>query len=244
MAFATEKYMLPTAGMLEGVPKEVTIRNMTTAEEKMLLGSSDDSFDAIIGRCVVDEGFDINSITSADKFFLLIKLRVISYGADYYYRYQCPYCGKVHEYMVNLDELETIYLPEDFKEPYDTFTLPMSKHEVTLKIPRIRDLNDNKMKVKRYNKKFPEAQGDISLVYGMMSNIATINGKEMGGMEYLRFIEELPAKDSSFIRNRIQRLEVGIDTRLFETCKTSKCGEDLEINLRLGPEFFHTRLGE
>lgn len=244
MAFATETYPLPTAGRLEGIPESVTIRNMTTAEEKMLLGSSDDSFDSIIGACVTDEGFDIGKCTVADKFFILVKLRIISYGPDYYYTYKCPYCGKVHEYEADLDQLECDVLPEDFKEPYDVFPLPRVKDEIALRIPRVKELASNRMKVKRYNKKFPEAKGDISLIYSMMSSIQSVNGKQLTGSEFLRYVEELPAGDASFIRNRIQKLKVGLDTTLYETCKNPQCGEDLEIRLRMGPEFFHSRDGE
>lgn len=244
MAFATEVYELPTRGLLEGIPKTVTIRNMTTAEEKMLLGSSDDAFESIISKCVEDEGFDILDCTSADKFFLLIRLRTISYGNDYYYRYTCPHCGKTHEYMVDLDKLEVEYLPEDFKEPYDTFTLPLTKDKIALKIPRNRDLQDIKNKVKRYNKRFPEAKGDVTLIYTMIANIQSVNDKVPAGSEFLTYIEGLPVKDSSFIRNRIQKLRIGIDTTIFEECKNPACKEELEIPLRLGPEFFHTRDGE
>jgi rRNA maturation protein Nop10 len=243
MAYALEEYELPSHGILEGIPKTVTLRNMTTAEEKMLLGSSDDAFDTIIGKCVTKpENFDIGTLISADKHFLLTKLRVVSYGPEYHFSYRCPYCGKVSEFSINLDDLDVKYLPEDFEEPYAVFNLPVCKDEIALKIPRVEDLKSIKMKAKRYNKKFPEAVGDISLIYGIMANIATINGKEMGASELQRYVEELAAMDASFIRNKINKLEVGIDTTIYEECP--KCHEDLEFAMPMGPEFFHSRLGE
>lgn len=244
MAFAEEKFLLPTAGRLPDIPKEVLLRNMTTADEKMLLGSSDEAFSDIISSCVLSEDFKWESITSADQFFLLIKIRIISYGPDYYFTYRCPYCGEVHEYQTNLDELEVYYLDSDFKEPYDVFELPLSKDEIALKLPRLKDLNDNRLKVKRYNRKFPEAKGDISLIYGMMSNIATVNGEVKAGTEFMRYIEDLPAGDSSFIRNRVSRLKLGVDPEIQKVCKNPRCKEDLAIPLRVGSEFFHTRDGQ
>lgn len=243
MAYAYEEYELPSHGVIEGVPATVTMRNMTTAEEKMLLGSSDDAFDTIISKCITKpEGFDIGKLISSDKHFLLIKLRIISYGPEYHFTYKCPFCGKVSEYTLNLDELESTSLPEDFHEPYDTFELPRSKDTITLKLPRVEDLKSIRGKARRYNKKFPEAVGDISLIYGMMANIATVNEKTLDAKALQKYIEEMHSIDSSYIRNRINRLEIGIDTKLFYECP--KCKEDLEFAMPMGPEFFHSRLGE
>lgn len=244
MATANEVVKLPSGGVFEGIPKEVTIRNMTTAEEKMLLGSSDDAFDAIIQKCIVaPEDLKFEDLISADKHFLLMKLRIISYGPVYPVKFKCPYCGHTSEFDVNLDEQEVDYLPEDFVEPYDKFTLPDSKDSISLRIPRIKDLTSLKAKVKRYNKNFPEAIGDISYIFGLMLNIKDINGKELPPWTQLQqYVENLSAKDSSYIRNRISKLKVGLDTAVLKTCP--RCKEDLEFQLTIGPEFFHSRLGE
>lgn len=243
MAYAYEKYQLPSNGVIEGIPKEIVIRNMTTAEEKMLLGSSDDAFDAIISKCVTEpENFEMGKLISADKHFLLIKLRIISYGPEYHFSYKCPHCNRVSDYKINLDDLEVNYLDEDFEEPYDSFELPKSKDRVSLIIPRVEALDSIRLKAKRWNKKFPEAIGDISLIFGMMANIHSVNDKTLDGSSLQRWVENLPAIDSSFIRNRINKLEVGIDTVIYEECP--KCREDLEFPMPMGPEFFHSRLGE
>lgn len=243
MAYALEEYELPSNGLIEGVPKKVTLRNMTTAEEKMLLGSSDDAFDSIIEKCITKpEDFEMGKLISSDRHFLLIKLRVVSYGPIYHFSYKCPFCGKISEYEINLDDLEVNYLPEDFKEPYDEFELPICKDKIALKLPRIDDLKSVRMKAKRWMKKFPEQIGDPSLIYGMMANIATVNDKVLEGSPMQRYVEELAATDASFIRNRINKLEIGIDTTIYEECP--RCHEDLEFTMPMGPEFFHSRLGE
>lgn len=244
MAYATEVHRLPSNGVLDGIPKEITIRNMRTAEEKMLLGSSEDAYDDIIQSCIMDEGIDFDAFTAADKFFTLVKLRVISYGPEYYFRYQCPFCGKTYEYCTNLDEQEVYYLPDDFKEPYDTFPLPLSKDTVALKLPRLRDIKSMRNKVRRYNMQFPEAKGDITLIYGMATNIATVNAKTLVGNDIIRYLEDMPVRDSSYIRNRISRLKIGMEARVYETCKNPRCKEALDIPLSVGYEFFRTREGE
>ena len=117
MANYTEKHVLPSMGLLnEGLDNgEVVIRNMTTAEEKMLLGSTQDAFDNILKACIVEpKDLDLDELCSSDKHFLLMKLRIISYGSDYFVGYKCPSCGATSEYKINLDELTVHYLKECF----------------------------------------------------------------------------------------------------------------------------------
>lgn len=243
MAFATETFTLPSNGVLQGVPAKVTIRNITTAEEKMLLGSSNEAIDQLIKKCIVEpETLDWNSLTAADKFFLLIKLRIITYGPKYTVSVKCPNCGASKEIDIDLDTLETFLLPDDFEEPYDTFDLPHSKAKITLRIPRLGDIADMEVKARRYQKKFPAMVGDISYIYMLMANIATINDKDLPFSDKQRFVEELSGLDASFIRNRIKKLEIGIDNTIYDTC--NRCHEEFDFSLPVGANFFHSKLGE
>lgn len=242
MANYTEKHVIPTKGLLtENIPNgEVTLRNMTTAEEKILLGSSQDAFDNILKACIVEPtGLDLEELTSTDKHFLFMKLRVISYGSDYYVSYRCPACGSNSEYKVNIDELPIHYLEDDFVEPYDTLTLPVSKKVVELKLPRIKDLNVADNKAKRFHKKFPEAKGDIAYIYRLMTNIASVDGEELKPTALQNFVEELHTMDSSYLKSKINKLKIGYDTDIVEECP--KCEEDIEFALPITFEFFRTR---
>lgn len=238
MAFTLEKYKLPSNGKLKGVPKEITIRNMTTAEEKMLLGSSEDVFDQIIKKCVVEpEDFDINKIPLMDKNFIYVKLREISYGPDYKFSYECPECGARSTTTINLDDLEVDGLKDDFKDPFDTFELPVCGDTISLTLPRNEDFIKNRSRVKRWNSKFPEQVGDESWIFGMMTFISAINDTPVDAKLH-DYVSELHVKDASYIRHRINKLPEGLDRTVTLTCP--KCGEDIEVAIPLGVNFFHT----
>lgn len=241
-----ERHELPSRGIIEGTPLEVVIRNMMAAEEKMLLGSPDDVYDKIISNCIEEpEEFDMDSLCVPDKLFLLVKLRVISYGPKYTFQYQCPYCSKYHRFTVDLDrDFETIYAEEGALREFDKFELPRTKDEIVLWLPTVGDHKRNKTKAKRWHAKFPEAVGDQTLIYGMMSHISKVNGKKMNDSELMRYVEHLPALDSGFIRNRINRFKLGMDLRYFVECPNPRCQQELEIPIPLGAGFFHTNLGE
>jgi hypothetical protein len=243
MANYTEKCELPSRGVLGKSGAEVVIRNMTTAEEKMLLGSTADALDNILKTCVVSpKDLDLSELISPDKHFLIMKLRIISYGRDYHVQVKCASCGQFSEYKIDLDSLNIDYLPEDFLEPYDEFELPECRKTVSLKIPRIKELNDSDIKAKRYQKKFPEAKGDMGYIYRLMTNIMYIDSKEISPVELQKFIEELHSKDSSYLKNKINKLKVGYDTDMFEDCP--KCQSEVRFDLPITAEFFRTRFDD
>lgn len=238
MAFTLEKYTLPSNGRLKGVPKEVTIRNMTTAEEKMLLGSAEDVFDQIIKKCVTEpEDFDIDQIPLMDKNFLYVKLRVVSYGPEYKFEYKCPECGKISSTTIDLDELEVEGLPDDFTDPFDTFELPVSGDKIALTLPRNKDFNRVRNQVKRYQTKFPDAIGDEGWVFGMMVFISAVNDKEVDASLH-NYVENLHVRDAAYLRHRINKLAAGIDRDTTVHCP--KCGNDVEVTIPMGANFFHT----
>lgn len=238
MAYTLEKYTLPSNGKLKDVPKEVTIRNMTTAEEKMLLGSSEDVFDQIIKKCVTEpDTFDIKKIPLMDKNFLYVKIRVISYGPEYKFEYQCPMCGKTSTTTINLDDLEVEYLPDDYKDPFDVIDLPVNGDKISLSLPRNEDFAKIRSKVRRYESKFPDAIGDESWVYGMMAFISEINGEPVDSKLH-DYVNTLHARDASYLRHKINKLGGGIERETTVHC--SKCDNDVEVSIPMGINFFHT----
>ena len=242
MAYTLEKYTLPSNGVLPDVPKEITIRNMTTAEEKMLLGSAEDVFDQIIKKCVVEpENFNIDRIPLMDKNFIYVMLRVVSYGPKYKFEYRCPECGKVSTTEIDLDDLEVEVLPEGFKDPWDTFELPVCKDTISLTLPRNEDFVKIRSRVRQYNNKFPDAVGDESWIFGMMAFIAEVNGKAVDATLH-SYVEGLHVRDAAYIRHRVNKLAGGIAKTIVVHCP--KCGEDVEVEVPLGANFFHTDFGD
>lgn len=241
MANYTEKHVLPSRGILySGISPEVVLRNMNTADEKMLLGSTPDALDLILKACIVTpKEINLDELISSDKHFLLLKLRIISYGSEYFVTARCPSCGAMPEYKIDLDSLPVDYLSENFVEPYESFELPMGKQAIELRIPRIKDLNDADAKARRFHKKFTEAKGDMSYIYRLMTNIATVDGKTLPLPELQKFVEEMAVRDSSYMKNKMNKLKVGIDTEIIEECP--KCNSDHKFELPITYDFFRTR---
>ena len=243
MAYVQETYTLPSNGMIEGIPKQVTLRNITTAEEKLLLGSTEDALDDVLKACIVEpKNIDLSKMISADKHFIMYKLRIISYGPGYHVSVKCPHCGKETEFKINLDELETDFLPDDFSEPYAERKLPVAGDTVSFKLPRHADTEKARRDARKYARKFPAAKGDMLYIYNLLTNIHQVNDKDLTLREKQAWLEGLSGMDSSFIKNELEKLKVGLDTTCIEDCPV--CKGEIEFNIPITSEFFRTRFDD
>lgn len=237
----TETFTLPTRGLLyENIPDEVTIRAITTSEEKMMIGSKD-ALDNIISACIVEpKEFDIDELVIPDKYFLLMKLRIITYGSNYHARIRCPNpeCREPYTYKINLDDLTINYLDDDFVEPIE-ITLPASGDKIGLKLLRNKDNKKVEKRAKQMKRKFPDMKGDISYILRLCEYIVTLNGEEFPAHKKQKYVQELIGMDSAYIKDKIESIKVGYDLDIYEECPY--CGEAVEFVLPMTEEFFRPK---
>lgn len=236
---------LPSRGLLYGgkIPPTITIRAMTTKDEKMIVGSGEESIRRLLSSCITEpQGIDVTSLALGDQHFILVHLRILSYGPEYNIKMRCPACSMTNTYVVNLEELEVNYLPEDFREPFEV-VLPRSKRRVGLKLMRFGDLVRADERAKKVMRRGGNAGGDPGFIFRMASMIATIDGKapESPG-ETQTFVENLIGMDSAYIHDRITKVDMGYDVNLLETCVG--CGEETEFVMPLTAEFFRPTFNE
>lgn len=238
----TETYELPSRGFLyEEIEGEVTLRNMKAKEEKMLLGSTKGAIDRVIGSCVIEpENLSLGKLLIPDKYFLLMKLRILSYGSIYHNTKRCPNpaCGEKNDFKIDLDEMIINEMDEDFIEPIE-FELPMSNDVVGIKILRDKDNKKVQKKAKRLKKKSKGRVGKIEYILRMAEHIVTLNGEEMKVNKKQSYVENLHGTDSAYLRHQIDKIEIGYDLDIFRECRY--CGEDIDFTLELNEEFFRPR---
>lgn len=237
MAFFTEHYKLPSGGIVyDRKFSDVTVRNITTAEEKLLLGSSNKAIDDLISACIVEpKDLDLSKLIIPDKHFILVKIRVVSYGSEYEVDYRCPSCSKMGKYKINLDDLNVYYLEDGFTQPFDV-ELPVSKDTLSISIPTGADLDNAEKQGKKLHKKFPEAKGDYAYICRIMANIKEVNSEELTFEKLREYVEAMHGKDSAFLRKSLEDIKVGIDTEIEDTCPL--CGDDIKFMLPFGENFF------
>lgn len=236
MARQSSVIKLPSNGKVYPL-SEVTIQEMTVAEEKFLLGSNGSkSLSTILSKCVIDgDKIDFEDLIEADRFFILVQLRSLTYGEDYDVKLQCSKCGKEFEHTIKLSELEVDELDDEFKPVWE-FTLPSRNDTITMVIPKVKDNLNAEKQAKKKAEKFHLNLEEVRYVYSLMNGIRKVNGMDMFPDELYTYVSELSGRDASAIRKQISQIKVGYDTNLETDCPN--CGESFKFILPMSANFF------
>jgi len=235
---------LPSKGLVYDTPvkAQVELRSMTARDEMKRCNPSSSNFKTIadiIEGCMIEKpAIHVYDMALGDYEYLLVKLRVISYGDEYSIDLTCPYCGKPIDAVAHLDDLEVKQLDETKFRDAQSITLPASKKVVTLKMQTPRMLDEIDAKSKEMKRKFKTAEVDFDTLIMLETVIDTVDGEKLAGAKMETFINTLPAKDLLKILNSIDTLNsmIGIINKLPVDC--DKCGGEVEAHFRYGQEFF------
>lgn len=235
---------LPSRGLLyEKIPGTITIRGITTTDEKMLYGStSNNAFEKVLKNCIVSPAdIDTGDLLPFDEHFIMLKLRAHTYGSEYTIKGKCPKCGHVHEFKVNLDEFPIFQLDDSFQEPIE-FTLPVCEKKVSVRLLRNRDTDS----VQRQAKKIAKSTGcnakELEYMLRMAKYIKAIDGEAVDEGKAQAFVEKLQGRDSAYFWWKIDDVvKCGVDTTSEVTCP--ECGEEYDLPFQINSEFFRPKFG-
>lgn len=218
-----------------------TIRMMTVEDEKRVFSStSDDALNNLLKSCVVSpENFNPADLIPNDRHFLLVKLRILSYGDSYHSVLVCPECGHTDEdFKFSLDDVAINELNEDFTEPFYV-DLPICGQKVGLRVLRTRDLNQITSKAKRLAKSTNANAKEVEFIQKLVKKIVSIDGKEVTQPEAEKFVKSMAALDRAKIDDVFENQKLGYEG--FVTVECPKCGESVDVPFRLHREFLHPR---
>jgi len=240
-----DQVTLPSRALeYETIPADITVKNMSTKEEKLIYGSSTmNAVDNIVLNCIKEpEDFsmdDLDSLFTFDKHFLMMAIRILTYGGDYKFKYKCPYCNNSPQrFQINLKkDLEIHYLDDDFVLPIE-LELPMSEDIVGITLLTSGQTKKIRKKAERMQRKFPNLEGDISYILRLGEFIETVNGEELVERKKQKYVEGLHGRDSAYIWDKIDNIKAGYDTTIYEQCKYNVCRSELEFELPMDIEFF------
>ena len=235
---------LPSRGIIYNgtIPAEISIRGMNTRDEKILYAAQGANvFKKLLKSCITDpKDIDINKLIAPDELFLVLQLRMITYGPEYKVEAACPHCGAVSTYKVMLNDLDVNYLEDDFKEPIEVH-LPMSGHDLSLKILR----NEDSDFIDRYSKKFAKQFNinarEVEYTARIAKYITAIDGKAVDFESAIDFVNNMRSRDNAEIRSVMGRILVGVDTRVTVDC--ASCGDEFTFAMPLTSEFFRPTFG-
>ena len=173
-----EKVTLPSNGYIDGVPKEVNIRGMKGREISTIFSSLTDSAIEDVIQSVTKEELNLDILPDEDKFFILHRTRVLTFGDTIQQKLRCPKCGKIHDYAVKYDDLEVTQLEENPEKDIEiggrTFTRRIPTKAVYDEINRFKE------KIK--------ATPDMVFTLGQIARIAKVDGKKISTQEMILIV--------------------------------------------------------
>lgn len=233
---------LPSRGLVyDGeVNPQINLRHITTKEEKKLIAStSSNALDTLIESCIVEpKGLKVNKLIPADKHYLMLQLRIHTYGSNYHVEGTCPVCSNKKEYSIDLNDFPVIELADDYKDKLK-FTLPVSQDELQLRLLTGEDLESIKRQAKKLAKTLRVDVDELEYVIRMSRHIVSINGEEMNDGRAQGYVEAMHAQDSAYFWYMLDEVLVGYDTMIEVVCP--KCRNEIEFNMPITGEFFRPR---
>lgn len=233
----TNGFYYPDGGRL----KTVILRDITTREEKILLGSNgDEILTNIVKACIIEpQNLDIDSLINADVNCLLFKLRSHTYGPEYKVTFQCPNCNRSEIGIVNIDELPIYMLQEPFK-PIE-FELPVSGDTLTCKLLTQKDFRFINQLAKRATKNTATNRNQAAYTIRMAQHIKEINGQPVDSGVAQQYCQVMQGKDSAYFWWKIGEIRIGYDNEIEHVC--SNCGNEFTSMLPINAEFFRPTFG-
>ncbi len=247
---------LPSAGLLN-VPAEVRLRAITGKEElKMNSTHIAKYIDLVIESCVtsLDESrpFDFKQLTAADKVYIFIMLRSLSYGDSMNVEYMCQSCKTINNTSIQLSDLPVDYLTSEMAENL-VITLPISKF--IIKLRNITDTRLNELELEA-RKKSMQSKRNFNEERELLVSIERIESVTYEDDERGLMVEENTADNRAIFQLLAEQL-VGRDLAAIQAAwdqinnygitpyvvhKCTNCGESSTIGVDLtSTEFFRPR---
>lgn len=185
------KVNLPSKNLVyspQDITGDIQIRTFKGRDEKVIAEITSDNFEKRMVAVLkgVLQGIDPMKLTLGDRLFLILWETINSYNKEFLVSYECPKCWETKDYNVDLEKLEKVYLPDNFKEPYQV-KLPVSGDAVNLRLLRVADL----IKIDELSK----AKENVWLYRYALT---LVNDKSV--WDNLDYLENLPVNDLKLIR--------------------------------------------
>jgi len=241
--FQTEIIELPSNGWLypEGNPLHsgtVELRYPTATDEDILTSKN------LIQKGIVLDKF-IESIFIGDKSVLrdmllgdydkvLMAARILSYGGEYNSKITCPNCGISNNctidtmkwYHKELNEENYIKGKNEF-----TFTLPISRKELTFKLLTVEDDKNINIELKRKKKIFGAGGVSPEMTSRYKYMITAIDGDDDKRAISLFIDKDFLLKDTTAFKNNLLKIAPSVITNYDFICRECEYDDIVEVSL-------------
>lgn len=175
-----------------------------------------------------------DQVLSSDRTYLLVQIRVASYGAEYEFRVTCDACKHMYGWAIDLNDMDVIPVSEAGLHHAKTGeSLPVTLPDGLVVQCRLLT-GDDEMFIANLGFKDEHKV----LTYSLARRIVSLNGKDRF-KSIMSELEELPAIAGDDLWNQTDDLEGGVETGFDVECP--KCGSPQQVTLPFEAGFFSTK---
>lgn len=179
------------------------------------------------------EGGKVNwdKLLLGDRFYMLYRIRMLSYGEEYDFSFNCPECSKKCNATLDLSTLEMKRLSDESKKIlsegglFET-TLPRCGKKVKFRLL----VGSDEKNIQTLTTKNKENISTSILNYRVME---VDDVKFTNKVEFLR---SLGSRDATFLRKEFDRVDCGIETGINLEC--IHCFSEVELDVKFDENFF------
>lgn len=226
---------LPYKGKLNEKKGVLEIYPMRAKEQKLIAGfaggKKTEALNQLLKACFKDD-IDPKELTTSDRLYILMWLRIISLGEVYKIELSCPNCSLRFDHDINLNEFEIKYIDDDFVEPFE-LTLPIAGDTIGLRLFR----GEDESALQKYSESYKKGDlGDSTFIFRLTRQLMSVEGEELTDSQKKDYIENLIMKDFNAIEEALVKNDSGMIPSVKADCP--KCDYRIETTLPLGPTFF------
>ena len=218
------------------------LRRMTGEEEQVLatqrIVKKGDAVNTIFRRCM-QEQYDPAWLLTADRTYMLIYLRGISYTPRYDVEINCPACRSRFSHPLNLDQIMVDDCPIDFTPECLHGELPTTGLKYIYRLSRGFD-EQELMEYRQRQNQMPEEDDatDDTLTFRTGQLLEEIEG--VTDKQELAFaVSKLPSSDTNHLMNVVNNPPFGADTSVDIECRV--CGHNFSVDMPMESGFFFPR---
>jgi len=241
--FPTEVISLPSGGKYYSDENplssgEVELKYMTLKEEDILTSANlirrGNVIEHLLRSLVVNKDINLDTLLLGDKNAIMVASRILGYGKEYKFDYDCPECGEHNkDYVIDLTTLK-----EREVQPSDDFIyeLPVSKRILKFKFLTQSDEKEINRELEQ-RKKISKGDWVSSEMTTRMKRIITEIDGSSKQLDINKFVDtQFLSQDSLAFRNYLQLVTPDIDMGSEFECKL--CGYKEKITVPMTVQFF------
>lgn len=217
---------------------QIAVEYMTAQDEDILttpsLIENGEALNILLKRKIKTPNVNIDDLLPGDRNAIILFLRTSSYGSDYEVEVQDPRTGVPFQTTVNLLDLKykKVNKQPDQNGHFDVY-IPMRKKNVKFRLLTSGEDNNLFRLSEEQMKAYGKTYSDYNTLK-LKTSIISIDGNS--NRSYIdRFVNAMPALDSSTIKKEINKVSPDVDMS-YEF--TAKDGYKFKASLTIGLDFF------